>query len=166
MSCRLRPLLLVALLAAALVAGGCGGRLGKGEYEREMGSIGKDVRRAMSELEPSSGHQPAADDIASAADALGKAASSMGKITPPEKVEAAHERMARGLGEMQASFDRLASAFADAHSDEERTQVYLDWLQDKRASKARDDIAFAQQRFQSAGYAIFRSAPTATSTAS
>lgn len=167
-SSSVRALLAAAALLtfAALLAAGCGGTTTKAEYITQADRIGGDVSRALILLQPSSGHEPTADDLHGAASELDRAARRLGGITPPAEVADAHDRMIKGLKEMSDAFERLADNFGEARTDAQRTQAFLTWTRDPRAQRAFDDLTIARRAFQKAGYDLFppQTAATTTST--
>jgi hypothetical protein len=103
----------VALVAAAMLAAGCGGggRLSKAQYEKRVQAEGRNFQEAARKL--SSGGATSSQALKTAKDALQKAADDLDSVKPPKEVAADNAKLVVGLRSLASSLDKITSAARD-----------------------------------------------------
>ena len=109
-----------ALAVLVVLAAGCGGsgggeQLTKAQYEQQLNSIGATIDSSFEELTTAfQGDTPsfdaAADKIAEIQDQMRQQADELDKVTPPEDVEAEHQKMVDGLRGFADDLDEFREA--------------------------------------------------------
>jgi hypothetical protein len=158
------------LVGGALLAiVGCGGSA-RADYEQDLAQVGRGVDDSLARI-PTDGSQPIdSTDIARIADDLREAADQLDDLEPPEDAAKAQARLQRGLRGVANVFDELSSELGEAQSDSAKAELFVRFANDEAAESAFDDLIGAQERFATAGYRVFGTAPakpaaTSTSTA-
>jgi uncharacterized protein YicC (UPF0701 family) len=106
----LRAGLALAVVSAALVAGGCSeGRLSKSAYEQAVRSEYTGVQSAFASTRDSSGKELAAR-LQAAQNALRSAADALEASEPPEQVEEENEELVEGMREYAEQIEALIDA--------------------------------------------------------
>ena len=143
------------VLAAALLASGCGGPLSKKEYEQEMNRIGGKVDKSIDKLSTSESQAPTGDDISKVADEMGSAADDMEALSPPKEIEKTHDLMVRGLRRLSEAFDTLAGSLEETKGNKQRMEKFLNFLKDEKAQSGLADLSKAQEQFAAKDYRVF-----------
>lgn len=142
----------LALVSAALLLGGCGGGMSKAEYEREMSAVGRDVDKAMREID-GSGVQQARQ----VRKELSRGVDRLRDMDPPEEVADAHEDLIHGLEGMVELMEKYEDSAAEAPGDQKRAIEMLEEL--GREDSPLASIESARQQYDDAGYRVFDEPP-------
>jgi hypothetical protein len=112
-----------ALAALVVLAAGCGGgdggtQLTKAQYEQQLQSVGQSIDSSFEELTQSfQGDSPsfdkAADQIAAIQDQMRQQADDLDEVTPPDDVQAEHDKMVAGLRGFADDLDEFRQAVED-----------------------------------------------------
>ncbi len=114
-----------ALAALVVLAAGCGGggggggtQLTKAQYEQQLQSVGQSIDASFEELTQSfQGDSPsfdkAADQIAVIQDQMRQQADELDDVTPPDDVQAEHDKMVEGLRGFADDLDEFRQAVED-----------------------------------------------------
>lgn len=145
---------LLLLLAAALLASGCG-EAERVEYERDLARIGTGVDAALAALPQDESRALGPADVARLADEVREAAEQLSDLEPPDDARAAQRRLERGLRGVAAAFEELAKKLEGASDDAEKADVFVDFATDPKVDAAFDDIIGAQERYAAEGYRVF-----------
>jgi mono/diheme cytochrome c family protein len=159
--------LLVSLLALA-GATGCGGggsddRLTKEEYLQEFAAIGNDLEGSFNQLVDADVDTNDFDQIAdltnSIGDSLDELAGRVDSLSPPEEIEASHDKLVDGLEEFAGWAHELADKITTAPAAElvgivEQYGLTGDGDFDPAKVPGADKIQEAVEEFQTAGYQL------------
>jgi outer membrane protein assembly factor BamE (lipoprotein component of BamABCDE complex) len=148
------PALFVAVVAAALLAAGCG-TADKVEYERDLAAVGRSVDESLERVPTGTDAQVGPEEVSRIAEDLREAADELDDMDPPEDARSAHERLARGLRGVAKAFDRLADDLGDARDDSAQAELFVRFASDQRVDRAFDDLVEAQEAFARSGYRVF-----------
>lgn len=147
--------LLAVVFAMSMLVAACGGEPTKDSYEHDVARIGRSVDRSIDELSPPDGRAPTAGDVRKLSTDLDEAADRLDEITPPQEVTKAHEQMLRGMRGVADAFSRLGTSLDKAGDDNERATLFVEFLDDKRANSAFNDLTSAQAAYEAQGYHVF-----------
>jgi mono/diheme cytochrome c family protein len=157
---------LIVLLLVTLFAAGCGGggsddRLTKEEYLQEFAAIGDDLEGSFNQLVDADVDTNDFDQIAdltnSIGDSLDELAGRVDALSPPEEIEASHDKLIDGLEEFAAWAHELADKITTAPAAElvgivEEYGLTGDF--DPAKVPGADKIQEAVEEFQAAGYQL------------
>ena len=109
---RIVPMLLTAILAAALLAG-CG-EPSKADYEKDIEKVGNKVEKDLDALDSG---QPTPATLTKATKSLNAAADEIEEITPPSEVEDLHDDLVSALRDTADLLGRMAPLMKMATED-------------------------------------------------
>jgi hypothetical protein len=145
------PPVVVAIALGALLFAGCGGPLGKSEYQSRVDRIDRKAQRQLRGVVDGNS-PPSARQMRTAGKVFGDAAHDLDGIEPPKGVARAHHHLEQGYQLLGTAFARHADDLAKAKTDADRAQVFVAFADDKDVRKAFSDLTAAQHEFRAAGY--------------
>ncbi len=102
--------LVLAALAAACLAAGCGSTAEKNDYVKSVNEARTALTKSLSTVNPAGEPEQIAADLDEGGKVIDSAVADLKEITPPDDAEHAHGRMIKGLTEIADTFREGADA--------------------------------------------------------
>ncbi|MCW2973168.1 MAG: hypothetical protein JWN72_1441 [Thermoleophilia bacterium] len=158
---RATPVALLAalLVAAALLAAGCGGDA-RASYQRDLAEAGATVSRALDKLPRDETTTVTPTQVHDLADELRDASGDIdGLDAPDEATQKAQDQMTSGLTGVADAFDGLADELDGAGDDDAKAELFVAFASDTKIDAAFADISEAQAKYAAAGFHVFGKGP-------
>jgi hypothetical protein len=139
--------LLLAALAAACVAAGCGSTAEKNDYVQSVNQAQAALTKSLSTVNPGGKPEQIATDLDEGSKVIDSAVADLEAITPPDDAEHAHGRMIKGLSELADTFREGADAARD--DDPQKMVQVLGGIQTSAGVK---ELEAAQKELMASGY--------------
>ena len=139
--------LLLAALAAACVAAGCGSTAEKNDYVKSVNQAQTALTKSLSTVNPAGEPAQIAADLDEGGKVIDSAVADLKAITPPDDAEHAHSRMIKGLTEIADTFREGADAARD--KDPQKMVQVLGGIQTSAGVK---ELEAAQKELMASGY--------------
>jgi hypothetical protein len=141
--------LIVAFVAVALFAAGCGSAADKNEYVNSVNQAQASLTTSLSSIGDVGSGEPAAvaSKLQEGGKAIDKAADDFNNIEPPDDAKTAHTQIVAGLHSLADTFRQAAEA-----AKAKDTQKLVSILSGIQASKGAKELEAAQKELQANGY--------------
>lgn len=139
--------MILAALAAACVAAGCGSTAEKNDYVNSVNEAQAALTKSLSTVNPSGEPEQIAADLEQGGKVIDGAVADLKQITPPDDAAHAHGRMVKGLSALAGMFREGAAAARD--EDPEKVVKVLGGIQTSPGVK---ELEAAQQELMANGY--------------
>lgn len=148
--------LVLAVIAGALLAGGCGSsELSRADYEKQVNTINRDLEREFDRFQKDA---PTKTQLLKAADIIEESSAKLEKIDAPKDVRTIHDELVATVRQLGESMRLLAPAL-DAKPGKKRpalTEAQERELMraQQQSQEAIEQLQDEQKRFKKAGYKI------------
>ncbi|MDA0179579.1 hypothetical protein OJ997_04670 [Solirubrobacter phytolaccae] len=138
---------ILAALAVACLAAGCGSTAEKNDYVNSVNEAQTALTKSLSTVNPSGEPEQIATDLEQGGKVIDSAVADLEGITPPDDAEHAHARMIKGLTEIANTFRDGATAARD--KDPTKMVEILGGIQTSAGVK---ELEAAQKELMASGY--------------
>ena len=139
--------LILAALAAACLAAGCGSTAEKNDYVQSVNQAQAALTKSLSTVNPGGKPEQIATDLDEGSKVIDSAVADLEAISPPDDAEHAHGRMIKGLSELADTFREGADAARD--EDPQKMVQVLGGIQTSAGVK---ELEAAQKELMASGY--------------